>query len=134
MQGSTKRSKYHASYAGRYRLRKCSRDAASGDVESVACRFCTVFGKEDNSVSLEGQPAPRKKTTNPKTWASFRTYLFEKHLRGQQWSVPSPSLCQKDDKCTYLTDLSLEGVLHCKQWHRLISIKSVNGGSVWGSY
>jgi len=31
-------------------------------------------------------------------------------------------------KC--LTDLSLEGILHCKQWQRLTSIKSADGGSV----
>lgn len=27
--------------------------------------------------------------------------------------------CEKDDKRSSLTDISLEGVMHCKQWQRL---------------
>jgi hypothetical protein len=34
------------------------------------------------------------------------------------------------EKRTCLTDLSLEGILHCKQWQRLTYIKSADGGSV----
>ncbi|KAG6953805.1 hypothetical protein JG688_00012633, partial [Phytophthora aleatoria] len=30
--------------------------------------------------------------------------------------------CAKTDKSTSLTDLALEGILHCKQWKRLSSL------------
>ncbi|KAE8898502.1 hypothetical protein PF003_g17354 [Phytophthora fragariae] len=39
-------------------------------------------------------------------------------------------VCEKTDKRSCLTDLSLEGILHCKQWQRLRSIKTVDGSSV----
>ena len=30
--------------------------------------------------------------------------------------------CDKDNYCTILTDLSLEGILHCKQYFELLGV------------
>ncbi|KAE9254465.1 hypothetical protein PF004_g1026 [Phytophthora fragariae] len=66
-----------------YGLKIGTRNALTSEIETVACRFCSVFGREKSTT---GSKAPIGTT---KFFICFRTDLYEKHMAGQhpsKWS------------------------------------------------
>ncbi len=66
-----------------------------GNVDSVVCRFCVTFGREDDNGDCgvgnnNGSARKRKRTTNAKYFSSFRTTdNYKTHLETQhpsKWS------------------------------------------------
>ena len=78
-----KLNKFPTSHEAKYGLRICERDALSGEVKSVVCRFCVVFGCEVKAA------AKRTWTTRRKYFETFRTDHYVQHLKqkhAQKWS------------------------------------------------
>ena len=78
-----KLNKFSTSHEAKYGLQICERDAVSGEVKSVVCRFCVVFGREVKAA------AKRNWTTRRKQFETFRTDHYVQHLNqhhAQKWS------------------------------------------------
>ena len=78
-----KLNKFPKSHEAKYGLRIFERDALSGEVESVVCRFCDVFGYEVKAA------AKRTWTMRRKYFETFRTDHYVQHLKqqhAQKWS------------------------------------------------
>ena len=75
--------KFKKSHLETYGLRITSRNAVTGAVDSVQCRFCFTFGRE------EKVGAKRKATSGLKDFRAFHTRHFMQHLLSQhpiKWS------------------------------------------------
>ena len=78
-----KLNKFPTSHETKYGLQICERDAVSGEVKLVVCRFCVVFGHEVKSATK------RTWTTRRKYFETFRTDNYVQHLKQQheqKWS------------------------------------------------
>ena len=75
-------------YCSQYGLQGTARDD-KGEVESVVCRFCLVFKREeyDDDDEDNGSARKRKKTSNIKYFSSFRSENYRKHLTLQHKKI-----------------------------------------------
>jgi hypothetical protein len=76
-------AKYDPDHLTKYGLKVANRNAGTGAVESVVCRFCISFGREEALDALESDAKRRKKTSNPLYFKTFRTDSYLKHLNSQ---------------------------------------------------
>lgn len=65
---------YQASHSSKYGLKISARHPGTSHVISAVCRFCTVFGREEN---VGGK---RARTANVKYFSTFRTDGYKRHL------------------------------------------------------
>ncbi|RLN59916.1 hypothetical protein BBJ28_00016613 [Nothophytophthora sp. Chile5] len=76
-----KGSKFIAAHLSRFGLKIGTRNQQTQLVETVVCRFCLAFGKEDDSLRENAASKPRRQSITPKHFNRFRTELFEGHMK-----------------------------------------------------
>lgn len=89
-------------HAVQYGLKVTARHVGTGRVSSVTCRFCIVFGREDNVG------AKRKRTTNAKYFTTFRADGYKRHLEGQhqeKWAQYQ-QLSTSEEKEAFFSDVA----------------------------
>ncbi|RLN52538.1 hypothetical protein BBJ28_00023408 [Nothophytophthora sp. Chile5] len=76
-----KGSKFIDAHLSRFGLKIGTRNQQTQLVETVVCRFCLAFGKEDDSLHENASSKPRRQSTTPKHFNRFRTELFEGYMK-----------------------------------------------------
>ena len=74
---NSKRSVFNKKHLDVYGLKVAGRNALTGAIESLSCRFCKTFGRE------EKVGAKRKATEHVKHFTVFRTDCYTQHLELQ---------------------------------------------------
>lgn len=102
-----RKTKFAPAHAQAYGLEVASRDPETGDVTSVACRFCVAFGREQK-VGQKRKPRSTTKYFTP----PYRCELYRQHLKGQhpsrwaQYAASSEDARQKFFDPAVATDIS----------------------------
>ena len=89
--GKNRKAAFIERHCSEYGLKITTRHAG-GAVESVACRFCLAFGREEcngDGGDSNASARKRKRTSNIKYFSSFRADNYKTHLKAQhpqKWS------------------------------------------------
>jgi hypothetical protein len=86
-----KPSQFHEQWLKAYGLRVTARDAATGNVCSVECQFCQVFGKEGRHDRIRAPRSNIKMFRKPWRPDHMKTHMVEQHqLRYEDYAALPP--------------------------------------------